>query len=93
MHASKDRLGDLSWAGHEDMGWFEVGPAPEPSKTDIVMAEINRLLKDSEQYVALDNTSMTKGQRIEWSEYRRLLQEAQYQSGFPYEVFWPTRPE
>ena len=68
LYASKDRLGDLSWAGHEDMGWFEIGPAPEPSLKEKVTTEINRLLKNSEQYVAVDNNSITKAERIAWIE-------------------------
>ena len=93
LHASKDRLGDLSWAGHEDMGWFEIGPAPEPSLKEKVTTEINRLLKNSEQYVAVDNNSITKAERIAWMEYRQKLKELHLHPEFPDVVFWPTRPE
>jgi hypothetical protein len=90
LHASKDRLGDLSWAGHEDMGWFEVGP--EDTKT-VVNREIQRLLDSSASYVAIDNTSITKAQRVAWMDYRQKLKELHLQIGFPNEVFWPARPE
>ena len=93
LHASKDRLGDLSWAGHEDMGWFEIGPAPEVPLKEKMTKQIEGLLKESEQYVAIDNTSITKGERIAWMDYRQKLKELYLQLGFPNEIFWPARPE
>ena len=93
LHASKDRLGDLSWAGHEDMGWFEIGPAPEVPLEEKMTKQIEGLLKESEQYVAIDNTSITKGERVAWMDYRQKLKELYLQPGFPNEIFWPARPE
>jgi len=83
----------LSWAGHEDIGWFELGPAPEPSLKERMTKQIGDLLKESEQYVAIDNTSITKGERIAWMDYRQKLKELYLQPGFPNEIFWPARPE
>jgi len=93
LHASKDRLGDLSWAGHDDMGWFEIGPAPEVPLKEKMTKQIEGLLKESEQYVAIDNTSITKGERIAWMDYRQALKELHLQPGFPEDIFWPARPE
>lgn len=93
LHASKDRLGDLLWAGHDDMGWFEIGPAPEVPLEEKMTKQIEGLLKESEQYVAIDNTSITKGERIAWMDYRQKLKELHLQQGFPNEIFWPARPE
>lgn len=93
LHASKDRLGDLSWAGHEDMGWFEIGPAPEPSKAEKINTQIEVLLRQTADKVSVDNTIITKGERIQWMEYRRLLKEIPLQADFPNVVYWPTRPE
>ena len=93
LHASKDRLGDLSWAGHDDMGWFEIGPAPEVPLKEKMTKQIEGLLKESEQYVAIDNTSITKGERIAWMDYRQKLKELHLQQGFPEQIFWPARPE
>ena len=93
LKGSIDRLGDLSWAGHEDMGWFEVGPAPEVTLKEKMTKQIEGLLKESEQYVAIDNTSITKGERIAWMDYRQKLKELYLQPGFPNEIFWPARPE
>lgn len=86
-------MGDLSWAGHEDIGWFEIGPAPDLSLETKIAKQIEGLLKESEQYVAVDNIAVTKGERIAWTEYRRALRELYLQPGFPDEIFWPTRPE
>jgi hypothetical protein len=72
------------------MGWFEVGP--EDTKT-VVNREIQRLLDSSASYVAIDNTSITKAQRVAWMDYRQKLKELHLQIGFPNEVFWPARPE
>ena len=93
LHASKDRLGDLSWAGHNDMGWFEIGPAPEVSLEAKITKQTERLLKESAQYVASDNVTITKGERIAWMDYRQKLRELHLQPGFPNEIFWPARPE
>lgn len=96
-----DRLGDLSWLGpdYTDMGWFEVGDAPEeqiapePSKEEQVREMINGLLLSSDSKVAADNTDMTAGERAAWLEYRRLLRDIPLQPDFPETVFWPARPE
>ena len=83
----------MSWAGHPDIGWFEVGLASEPSLEEQRLKQIEGALKESEQYVAVDNTAVTKSERIAWTEYRRALREIYLQPGFPNEIFWPARPE
>lgn len=86
-------MGDLSWAGHNDIGWFEIGPASEPSQADKVKTQIEGMLKESEQYVVIDNASITKGERIAWIDYRQKLKELHLQPRFPENIFWPARPE
>ena len=95
LHASKDRLGDLSWAGHEDIGWFEIGPAPEPvvDKAVVIKAQIQNMLTETADKVSIENTAITKGERIAWMEYRQKLKELHLKPGFPDEVFRPARPE
>jgi hypothetical protein len=95
LHASKDRLGDLSWAGHEDMGWFEIGPAPEKTvnKADQVKAQVEIMLRQTADKVSIENASITKGERIVWMEYRQALKDLHLRPGFPDEIFWPARPE
>ena len=88
-------MGDLSWAGHDDMGWFEIGPAPEPvvDKAAIVKDQIQHFLNETADKVSIENAAITKGERIAWMEYRQKLKELHLKPGFPDEVFWPTRPE
>lgn len=106
LSASKDRLGDLSWAGHEDIGWFEVDapepepksallPEPEPEKDAKTLADehVQHLLDTTLPMVAFDNASMTKAKMQEWVEYRKKLQEIHLQVGYPSDIYWPTRPE
>lgn len=96
MDGVKDRLGDLSWIGIADKAWFEV-EVPEPviefDHKAFIDDQIKHFLEQSLPMVATDNTNITKGQRAAWIEYRRLLQEISLQTGYPHEVFWPTKPE
>lgn len=38
------------------------------------------------------SSSLTVAQRSAWSTYRQSLREVPNQSGFPYEITWPTKP-
>lgn len=40
MEGFKEQLGDLSWVGLNDQGWFIVGDAPEPEPTPEPAAEV-----------------------------------------------------
>jgi hypothetical protein len=94
LKGSIDRLNDLAWAGHPDMGWFEVDvldPAVDIQK--VVDDQIAHFLMETAPMVAMDNISMTKAKRQEWMDYRKKLQEIPLNPDYPNEVFWPTRPE
>ena len=54
---------------------------------------IFNFLKESLAMVSPDNTSITKAQWQAWMEYRKKLQEINLQTGYPHEIFWPTKPE
>jgi hypothetical protein len=94
-----DRLGNLGWAGKPDMGWFEVGPAPDPvvptelTPAQIAQNTIDHLLSESLPMVAADNTQLTKGQRAKWIEYRTALRNLSLSPDFPNNIYWPARPE
>lgn len=92
LEGSIPRLGDLSWAGHPDMGWFEVDEEPIDQQS-VVEQQIADYLKDTAPMVAMDNTSMTKAERQAWMEYRKKLQEIPMQPNYPHEIRWPNRPE
>jgi hypothetical protein len=95
----QDRLGDLSWLGeaYANQGWVQVEAQPpaqatRDEKVALVNAQIQQRLSESNPMVAADNAIMTKGKRIEWIEYRKLVKEVVLQSGYPDVVLWPTPP-
>ena len=94
LKGSIDRLNDLAWAGHPDMGWIEVDvPDPVVDIQKVVDDQIAHFLMETAPMVAMDNISMTKAKRQEWMDYRKKLQEIPLNPDYPNEVFWPTRPE
>ena len=94
LKGSIDRLNDLAWAGHPDMGWFEVDmPEPVVDQKKFIDDQIAHFLMETAPMVAMDNISMTKAKRQEWMDYRKKLQEIPLNPDYPNEVFWPTRPE
>ena len=94
MRGEIDRLNNLSWAGHNDLGWFSVErPEPVVDKTAVVKDQIQYLLEQSADKVSIENASITKAERIAWMEYRQALKELHLQVGFPDQVLWPARPE
>jgi hypothetical protein len=99
MAGIQDRLGDLSWLGdaYADQGWVQVPEPtpPEPTEEELkatALAQIEYFLETSLPMVASDNMAITKGQRADWTEYRRLLCDVPSQRGFPRNIFWPSIP-
>ena len=97
----KEQLGDLSWVGLNDQGWFEVGEASDPvtitpadtrTLTEIEWDNAKRLLQESD-WSMLPDVPMTNGKKTEWVEYRRVLREVRLQNGFPNTIAWPNKPE
>jgi hypothetical protein len=94
LKGSIDRLNDLAWAGHPDMGWFEVDtPEPVIDRKKFIDDQIAHQLQITLPMVAADNINITKAQRQAWLQYRRELQEIQYQEEYPETIRWPIRPE
>lgn len=95
LNGFKEKLGDLTWVGLPDQGWFEVGSIDETVEEtkETIEGQIDKLLNESVQYVAADNLNVTKQQRAEWIEYRQKLKEMYLQPGYPTEVYWPKKPE
>jgi len=85
----QDRLSDLSWLGPDymDQGWFKLTLAEE------IELDIKNFLNESAPMVDGSNTSLTKGQFIAWTEYRRLLKAIPFQIGFPNTIVWPVKPQ
>lgn len=96
LEGIKDRLGDLSWLGpnYVDQGWFVVGEETiKAISLDEINDTIDKILKNTASYVAVDNTSMDKGSRAKWIEFRQAVREIPLQPGFPNEIKWPTEPQ
>jgi hypothetical protein len=97
LEGFKDKLGDLSWVGMPDKGWFEIEVSDKVIETNekkqLIDSQIEKMLSDSLHMVAADNLNITKQQRAEWIEYRQKLKEIYLQSNYPLEVYWPKKPE
>lgn len=44
-------------------------------------------------WTQLPDAQLTQDQRTAWSSYRQALRDAPQQSGFPWNVVWPTPPQ
>ena len=91
----EDRLGNLSWVGIEDQGWFDTGvPVPDSSEnvSDVAWERAKNYLAASD-WAVLSDVPMTKEKKAQWIEYRRILREIRGQEGFPNNISWPNQPE
>ena len=94
----EDRLGDLSWIGHEHVGtgWFHVGDEPPPptpaSREDLIRQEAWDRLRECDYRVLPDEPS-TAGKRAEWIEHRRELRRVHASTAFPDNFKLPNPPE
>ena len=64
--------------------------AAQPNEDMAAMQARNkrdRLLSDTD-WMALSDNTMTP----EWATYRQALRDITGQTGFPYDVVWPTKP-
>lgn len=52
----------------------------------------NQLLSESD-WTQLDDTPLTNDKKLAWATYRQELRDVPAQSGFPWNVIWPTKPE
>lgn len=57
-----------------------------------IRATRNKLISDCD-WTQLDDTPVTNAKKLEWATYRQALRDITTQSGFPWEVTWPTKPE
>ena len=71
--------------------WSTV-PLPLGQAVDNVRAHRDALLADTDWVVAV---SYERGEAVPpaWVSYRQALRDVTAQTGFPYEVIWPTKPE
>lgn len=60
------------------------------AQTILVLAERNKLLQNSDWTQLTDVPLSNKSQ---WTTYRQALRDITIQSGYPFNVIWPTKPE
>lgn len=90
----KEKLGDLSWVGLDDQGWFEVDVNIDiglSTPGDIAWEKAKKLLIESD-WSMLSDVPMIDGDREKWIIYRRALREIKSQAGFPSDITWPMIP-
>ena len=66
---------------------YTVEDKPQDMAEDAVRTQRGRLLSDTD-WMALSDSTMTP----EWATYRQALRDITGQTGFPYDVVWPTKP-
>ena len=70
-----------------DMGQ-EAKDALDASQSKSVRDNRNQLLKDCDWTQLADSTA----DKTAWAIYRQSLRDVPSQSGFPWEIIWPTQP-
>lgn len=63
--------------------------AEKPMYEEIVRGERNELL---EKYQWTETADLTTDEKAAWKTYKKALRDLPKQTGFPYEVTWPTKP-
>jgi hypothetical protein len=96
MSGFTDRIGDLSFVGIVDQGWFEIpGEAPAtPAQSTPAELAWNRakLFLAESDWSMLPDVPLTKGDKVLWQAYRKALREIRLQVGFPDNINWPVKP-
>lgn len=79
------------YASHFDYASDQwVGDTAEQEQ--IVLSRRNSLLYTSD-WTQIPNNPLTSEVQQEWAVYRQQLRDITQQSGYPYNVVWPTQPE
>ena len=66
-----------------------IQPIPDSEEAVKVRADRNQRLKDSD-WSRLDDVNVNK---LAWADYRQALRDVPQQTGFPWDIQWPTQPE
>jgi hypothetical protein len=68
---------------------YTVEDKPQDQAQEAVRGKRDRLIVDTDWMALSDSPAMT----AEWATYRQALRDVPAQTGFPYAVAWPTKPE
>lgn len=63
-----------------------------PTEENEVKAKRDALLYQSD-WTQIPNNPLTPEKQQEWAVYRQQLRDVTQQSGYPFNVVWPTQPE
>jgi len=92
-----DQIGDLSFVGIEDQGWFQVegdAPVAPPVSTPGKLAwQTAKSLLAASDWSMLPDVPLTNGNKQLWQSYRKALREIRLQAGFPDNINWPSKPQ
>jgi hypothetical protein len=66
--------------------------ANENKLTILILQQRNNLLINSD-WTQIPNGPLTLERQEQWSVYRQQLRDITLQSGYPFNVVWPTQPE
>jgi hypothetical protein len=64
----------------------------QPAQESVIKAQRNQLLQQSD-WTQIPNTPLTAEQQQAWADYRQQLRDITSQSGYPFNVVWPTPPQ
>lgn len=64
----------------------------DATQAESVRSQRTQLLKDSD-WTQLDDTPFDNAKKMAWANYRQALRDIPQQTGFPWDIQWPTQPE
>jgi hypothetical protein len=88
------KLVDADFLQSEGGSWllpYAVEQLPLADAEQNVRAERTRLLAETD-WVVVFHTEQGTNIPLEWEAYRQALRDVPEQTGFPYQVVWPTKP-
>lgn len=59
---------------------------------NVVKEKRNQLLSESD-WTQIPNNPLTVEQQTNWATYRQQLRDITIQSGYPFNIVWPTKPQ
>jgi hypothetical protein len=68
---------------------YTVENKPQEQAEAAIRNQRDRLLSETDWMALSDSPTIT----TEWANYRQALRDITGQSGFPYDVAWPTKPD
>jgi len=70
----------------------ETKAAKDAEQAKNVRADRNKRIAEYD-WTQLDDTPVNNAEKLAWANYRQGLRDITSQTGFPWEITWPTQPE